>query len=226
MIHTVEDYVDDISLELGFPFVDVETKKLLPKIVELSFKELKKYITIPQYETVSFSSGRIDMSKYHVLNVHYVMRAEPENGIYNLFADAYLSGNIRYPATSLDSSDYRILIELNQLKNTISTDLDWVWDDPYLYLATNVPHPSQVTVVFTPDYDNVVELKDPFWQDYLRRLSVAHAKVQLGRVRGKYDLNGSQYSLDGAQLLSEGNAELQSIREELDQSMDLLIPLD
>lgn len=224
---TVDDYVEDIVLQLGDPFVEVETKELLSKIVDMAFKELKRYITEPTYDTVTYTyPGRIDLSEYNVLNIHYVMRAQSENGMYNLFSDAYLSGNIRYPSSTLDASDFRALIELTQLKNTISTDLDWNWVSPYLYIATNLPRPSALTIVYTKDYAHVTDIVDPFWQDLLRRLSLALAKVQLGRVRSKYTLNNATYNLDGSSLVEEGTSELNAVREELRNASDFLIPLD
>ena len=44
-------------------------------------------------------------------------------------------------------------------------------------------------------------------------------KIALGRARSKYTVEGSNVSLDGDTLLSEGNAELEQIREELENRL-------
>ena len=46
-------------------------------------------------------------------------------------------------------------------------------------------------------------------------------KVVLGRIRSKYKSSSSKFELDGDQLLSEGNSEIQSIRQFLDDNKDI-----
>ena len=65
-----------------------------------------------------------------------------------------------------------------------------------------------------------------FWINYIQRLSLAFTKEALGRVRGKYNLSSSLYSLDGATLLQEGIAERDAVREELVENSDLAFPID
>ena len=52
------------------------------------------------------------------------------------------------------------------------------------------------------------------------------SKITLGRVRGKYELSSSLYKLDGSELLQEGIAERDAIRQELKEDHDLVLPMD
>jgi len=60
----------------------------------------------------------------------------------------------------------------------------------------------------------------------LKRLALAYTKEVLGRIRSKYKLNSSTYSLDGDTLLSEASNELSAIREYLDKNSDMVLPID
>ena len=51
-------------------------------------------------------------------------------------------------------------------------------------------------------------------------------KVILGRIRSKYKSNSSKFQLDGDQLLSEGNTEIQSVRQFLDDNKDIFTVLN
>ena len=59
-----------------------------------------------------------------------------------------------------------------------------------------------------------------------KRLSLAYAKINLGRIRSKYTLNNATYNLDGQQLLAEGAKEVEDLRNYLNQNLDLMLPLD
>ena len=51
-------------------------------------------------------------------------------------------------------------------------------------------------------------------------------KKSLGRARSKYTIEGSNVSLDGNILLDEANAELEQIREELQQKKTNMVVLN
>ena len=51
-------------------------------------------------------------------------------------------------------------------------------------------------------------------------------KKALGRTRSKYKIEGSNVTLDGDTLLAEANAELETIRSELNTSTSNLVILN
>ena len=57
-------------------------------------------------------------------------------------------------------------------------------------------------------------------------MSEANMKKALGRTRSKYIIEGSNVSMDGEALLSEANAELEQIREELEAKKRKLVVLN
>lgn len=58
------------------------------------------------------------------------------------------------------------------------------------------------------------------------RLSIAIAKVTIGRVRTRYSQNNALWQGDGETILSEGTAELTAIREELVANNNVVYPID
>ena len=85
---------------------------------------------------------------------------------------------------------------------------------------------TKATIQYLPDYKDVEEITEVFWMDIILRLATAYAKQVLGRIRSKYTLNSSAYSLDGEAMLSEANTEIQEIRQFLLSNQDLAFPID
>ena len=115
-----------------------------------------------------------------------------------------------------------------QVRNTISTDFQWKHDtlNNIVYCTHRDPRPVSVTIRYTPDFQDVSEIQSQTWIDYLIRMATANMKIALGRARSKYTVEGSNVSLDGDTLLSEGNAELEQIREELENRRAKLVVLN
>lgn len=220
----VQDYKSEILLKLGAPIVEVEISELLTSIINASFRELKKYISVSKLSPPIVYAPKIDLTKYNVQTIHYIMR-DTRSDTGNKINDAfYLSQMTINSAGNLQ--DYRRFLRVQGLKNTISTDLDYTYDYPYLYVSAIIPRPTTITLCYTPRYKKVSELDDPYWEDILMRLSLANTKITLGRVRGKYKLSNSLYELDASQLLQEGTQELTELRTFLSENLDLALPLD
>ena len=75
-----------------------------------------------------------------------------------------------------------------QLRNTISTDLDFFQDhsENKLYINTALDKPTLITVEYVPIFENVDDIKSDYWKDILVRLSIALTKVTLGRIRTRF----------------------------------------
>ena len=115
-----------------------------------------------------------------------------------------------------------------QIKNTVSTDLAYVYDKSkeYLYINTANNIPDKITIEFIPRYDSVEEITSDYWIDKLCRMSVAYTKIAIGRIRSKYTQTNALWTLDGAQMLEEGNTELSQLREDLVANNNLMRPVD
>ena len=123
-----------------------------------------------------------------------------------------------------------IMTELGyaQLRNTMTTDLQWYYDpkNKVIYVTHREPIPTVITVTYVPDYKDVSEITNQTYINYLLRLGLAFTKVAIGRSRSKYQIEGSNVSLDGEAILAEGNAELEAIREELSTKTSRLVVIN
>lgn len=226
----ISDYVNYIKLSLGEPILWVEIEDMIPNIVEMAFMELRSYITDVETMTLPYSNV-IDLTDKHVNNIAYIMRGQQNISVAGLQDMMYIyTSRNRASGTgiSFTLSDYCRGLMVQQNKNALSTDLDFYYDkrNEKLYINALKVQPSTVTIVYTMEYQDVQEIIEPYWQNYLKRLSLAMAKETLGRVRGKYNLNSATYNLDADQLLSEAQSELAEIRAYLNGNKDLLLPID
>lgn len=223
---TLYDYVDNIKLQLGASIVTVEVESDIADIVRLAFNELKNYISDNETITVPYRQV-IDLTDMKIANISYVMRSKTATGPGGFQDIMYIY--TRQGAMGMYSlSDYARSLLAQQNKNMIATDLDFHYDkrNENLYIYAQQPVPNYVTLMYTPDYESVEEIIEPFWQQLLQRLSLALTKEVLGRVRGKYTPLSAAYSLDADKLLAEAQQELTEIRAYLQSNSDMLLPID
>jgi len=229
---TMAEYVDEIMLLLGGSVVEVEIEKDIPRCVNKAFREIKQYITTPAYMTVPYGGSlhgigtTIDLSDKRVYAVINVMRPDTYNSLSMNTLDVFGLNQVYNAVTNAEAYGNRMLL-LQQL-NTISTDLDFVWDahTKQLSVTMNPPYVNAITIQYIPDYKDVEEITEVFWIDKILKLATAYAKLVLGRVRSKYTLNSAQYNLDGETLLSEAKEEIQEIQTFLNTNVDYVLPID
>ena len=225
---TMAEIVSHISFMLGLPSNENVEGLQIEQAVLIAFQELKRYMRTPVHKTVPFST-RLDLVKLgietqHVLNVFF---ATPRIGLTMSSID---SGNVfqvaaavnTYSAigntSSINIDPIMTEMAMAQVRNTLSTDFQWQYDphNQVIYLTHRDPRPAQVTIYYVPDFKDVSEITEPSWINYLLRLSEANMKKALGRTRSKYTIQDSNVTLDGEALLTEANAELEKLREELE----------
>lgn len=235
---TMAEIVDQVSFMLGLPANDNVEQQQVEKAVLIAFRELKRYMKTPVDKTVPYAP-RLDLVKLGIqtVKVLYVQAAYPRIGLTLGTID---SGNVfqvaasvnTYSAigqtSSLNIDPIMTEMAMAQVRNTLSTDFQWKYDvdNQVIYCAHRDPRPTQVTIRYVPDYQDVSEIKSNTWIDYLIRMSEANMKKSLGRSRSKYTVEGSNVSLDGEILLQEANAELDKIREELEKKKNKLVVLN
>ena len=227
---TKEQYMRYIKLQLGAPIIWIELEDFLDDIIDMAFQELKGYITDCETMTVPYANV-IDLAGKKIASISYVMRGSPNISVSGLqdMMYIYTSRNRTSGVTnSFTLSDYARALMVQQNKNALSTDLDFMYDrkNEKLYLYEQKVVSNTVTLVYTPEYEDVSEIYEEFWINLLKRLSLAMTKEALGRVRGKYTLGSATYNLDADQLLGEAQAELTEIRTFLNSNKDLLLPMD
>lgn len=234
----MSEIVDQVSFMLGLPSNNNVENLDIKRAVMIAFRELKRYMKTPVDKTVPFAT-RIDLKKLGIkpVKILYVYASTPRIG---LTMNSIDSGNVFQVAASVNTYSAigqtsainidPIVTEMGmaQVRNTLSTDFQWKHDpdNEVLYVTHRDPRPTQVTIRYVPDYQDVSEIKSPTWIDYLIRLSEANMKKALGRSRSKYTIEGSNVSLDGDVLLQEANAELETIRAELEAKKSKLVVLN
>ena len=228
---TREEYIEDIKLSLGAPVIDIEIESTLGLLVDKAFREVKPHITETRFVTVPYDNNSpIDTKPYDISAIVQIFRTSNPSRVADI-TDVYALSTLNIAnstSSNLLLSDYMYRTQMNQLKSSISTDLDFTFDkeDQKLYINTFYPPPQALTLVYIPEFRDVSEVKEQFWINYIQRLSLAFSKEALGRVRSKYELSSSLYKLDGGDLVSEGITERDAIRQELSDNSDLVFPID
>lgn len=235
---TMQEIVQQVSFMLGMPANDNTEQMQVEQAVLIAFRELKRYMKTPVDITVPFEK-RLDLVKLGIKTkkVLNVQAAYPRVGLVMSSID---SGNVfqvaaavnTYSAigqtSSLNIDPIMTEMAMAQVRNTLSTDFQWKHDvdNEVVYVSHREPIPTQVTITYVPDYQDVSEIKSDTWVDYLVRMSEANMKKSLGRSRSKYRVEGSNVSFDGETLLTEANAELEAIRQELEARKNKLVALN
>ena len=224
---TMSEYVAKLSFMLGFPSNKNIENVDLTQAVTMAFDELKEYMKTPVNKTVPYAT-RVDLKAVGINTVN-VLRIRPAEPRLGLSLTSFESGNVFQVAaavnlgsgygagTGLNIDPIISQLALQQVRNTLSTDLDFTYDqlNEVVYIPQRAPIPAMVTIQYVPKFTDVSEIIEPTWVNYLTRLGIAYAKIAIGRTRSKYIIEGSNVSLDGEAMLSEGNAELEAARNEL-----------
>jgi hypothetical protein len=235
---TMNEIVDQVSFMLGLPANDNVEQLQVEKAVMIAFRELKRYIKTPVEKTIPFIH-RVDLIANGIITkkILAVLPAQPRIGLTMSQID---SANVFQVAAAVKTYSYigqsgiinidPIVTEMGmaQVRNTLSTDLQFDYDssNQVLYVTQREPIPAQITIRYVPDFQDVSEINNDTWIDYLIRMSEANMKKALGRTRSKYKIAGSNVELDGDVLLEEANKELEAIRAELEAKKNKLVVLN
>jgi len=233
---TLQAYIDEIKLSMTGGILELEIPdETIQKIVQSAMREMQRYICSTKIMTVPYQKV-IDLKDKHVNAVARVYRADGTTsssegqttdpvqvGLWQLTSNM---GNM-YNFTDY-TYRYAAYNTLQQIGNTLSTDLSFYYDDAVskLYINTRMNEGSPITIEYIPRYDNVEEITSDFWIDVLMRLSKALTKITLGRIRGRYTQSNALWTSDAATMLQEGQTELSELRNYLQQNTQLLYAID
>lgn len=230
----LKDYIDKIKFQLTGGIIECELDDDgIRKVVNMAMEEMNRYYNVTSLIQVP-SSSCIDIVEYpqieSIISVHRVSGVSDSNGVSD---PAYISQMQMYNITSNYYTNDWIYRYLNwstaqQIANTASTDLDFRYDEinKKLYINFSNGTPSEIVIEYVPKLRDASEVVTNYWQDILLKLSIAHAKIILGRIRTRYTQSNAIWADDGATLLEEGNSELTTLREQLRVATDLVLPLD
>lgn len=231
-------YIDEIKLDVTGGILELEIgDDTIAQIVNSAMREMQRYICSTKLITLDYSKC-IDLSKHKINSIARVYRADGQGITAStdhtvtdpmqiaLWQITSNTGNMY----NLNDFTYRLgsYSTLQQISNTISTDLAYYYDDAdkKLYINTTLTSGQQVTIEYVPRYDDVSEITSDFWVDVLMRLSKALTKVTLGRIRGRYTQSNALWQSDASTMLQEGTSELSELRTYLQKNTQLIYPRD
>lgn len=222
---TTQEVIDEIKLRLtgGILELEIEDEKI-QQVIKASLREIQRYIDTTRYITVPYARC-IDLTGFNCSSIVKVYRTEGvgyeslDDLTSNPFmAQFYLFSN-GGDVYNLDNFTYRFAAwnSVLQIRNTITTDVDWREDKVANKLYVMVSDaPPAITIEYIPKIPSVEDVKSDYWLDILIRLALANTKIIVGRVRSKFTQTNSLWELDGPTLLDEGIKERDEIREYLD----------
>ncbi len=228
---------DDVKTEVDGSILTLEIPdETVDKLIYRSLRELNRYYDSFKTITVPYSSC-IDLSAYKVNSVLRVLRAQAISTDIQggrtfdpLLATQWqlLSGYGNMNQFRDFASNYGAWNTLLQIRNTTSTDMSKFFDkdSQKLYINVSSNTPASVTIIFVPVLMNVEQVTSEYWQDILLRLSIAHVKIVLGRVRSRFKQPNALWEQDGDTMLNEGNQELADLRTSLQANSYLNIAID
>ena len=235
----LQSYITEIKLNLTGGLLKLEIPDTtIAQIVNMSLREVERYIDIPKLVTVPYARC-IDLTNFKHNSITHVYRTIGYNGnaetgdtmvndpMYMQQWAIYSNGGSMY---NLDNylMNFMSYTTLLQMRNTLSTDMSFKEDKEAnkLYINCAYDEPKNVTIEYIPVYDSVEEIDDDYWTDIIKRMSLAQTKIILGRIRSHVKQSNAIWSLDGDTLLQEGTTELTEIRQHLTDNEALIYPID
>ncbi len=232
-------YVEEIKLNITGGVLQLEIgDEVIQQVVNAAMREMQRYVCSTKLLTLPYSKC-IDLSEHKINSISRVYRATGVNSSntdgnaistdpvqIGLLQLAFNTGNMY----NLQDYSYNLASynTMQQIQNTMSTDLAYFYEDDkqLLYINTTLNNGTKVTIEYVPRYDSVDEIKSDFWIDVLMRLSTALTKVALGRIRSRYTQSNALWQQDGPTLLQEGQTELSELRTYLQRNTNLVYPID
>ena len=233
---TLEELVEYVKFQLTGDVLELEiSDESIARIINNALKELQRYTNEFRLIEVDYNNciDLSDIDYYAVANVYRTKTIaniqdskEPIDPVYLQFWTSFGLG-MTYNLNQY-LLNYASYSELQQVRNTLSTDLYFKEDkaSKKLYINISTGNPGRVVIEFIPIYKDVTDVKDDYWLDFLKRLSVASAKQIVGRLRTYVKQSNSLVTLDGDTILAEGNKELDELRAELEKNNDYFWPVD
>jgi hypothetical protein len=233
------DVIDEVKLELTGGLLELEIEDAqIELVIKKALRELQRYWDESSFVTVPFESC-IDLAKYQLESCAivkvYRMTGMGEGGnditamTDPLYAQQFMIFSNAGTMFNLQDyvMNYAAWTTLNQVRNTISTDMAFREDkhNNKLYINSS-SNPGYITIEFIPKLTSVEDIQSDYWQDILVRLSTALTKMALGRIRTRFSQSNALWAQDGDKLLEEGNTELKELRELLRANSNLIFATD
>lgn len=209
---TEADVKNYVKTQLGISWVDVEAEdRDINTIIKVALDKLAPY-----YEGVRYvqASGKvIDLSLHDPVAIRNVWNCENDDLIsareYAFGANGIFIYDTTFMSRLIGFQSYKILQnELNYQKS-----INYKYIRPNLYLD-DYKDTVLIEMTVRPKVVSDVE-DDSMYCSWVKEYTLALTKELVGRVRSKFSVDGSPYTLDGNTLLQEAAAEKANLENQL-----------
>lgn len=238
----LEEVIDEIKLDLTGYILDMEiTDETLVSVVKKALRELERFwdettlITVPWASCIDLDG---DFFREKVSSIVKVYRTEgigDTTGGATVMSDPvqiaqfaiFSNGGTMYNLNDY-VMNYASYMTMNQIRNTMSTDMSFKEDrhNKKLYINRANAAPSMVTIEYIPKLTCIEDIQSDYWKDILIKYCVALTKIVLGRIRTRFAQSNALWTQDGDKILEEGNTELKELREVLRLNSNMIYIID
>lgn len=234
-------YIDQIKFQLTGDVLESEMDdESYMKVINIALQELNRYYDSTKLVTTK-ASRCIDLAEIentegikinHIAQVYRTRPGASSSDAGSTTSDPMfisqwnLSNNFYSYGSNNWALNYMAYNTMNQLANTMSTDLDFKVSDKKLYVSYSNGTPDELTIEYVPKLETVEEVTGDYWINILLKLSLAYGKITLGRIRSRYTQNDALWSQDGDKILAEGREELKDLCDRLKAQANFSYPLD
>lgn len=239
---TEKEIVEEIKLELTGDLDEMELEiddNTIANAIKKSLRELQRYwdemamVTIPYASCIDLTGTPLEDASS--ITKVYRIQGQGVSSDANVMSDPVMMQQwmiFSNAGTMYNLQDYVMNYAawstLSQVRNTLSTDMAFTEDkhNHKLYINNTLSAADFVTVQYIPKLHEADDIKSDYWQDILVRMSLDHTKIMLGRIRTRFNLSNSIWTLDGEKMLEEGTTDLKELREILRTNSNLVMPID
>lgn len=203
---------DYVKAQLGVSWIDVEVEdEDMNNLINQALDKVAPYYEGKRY--VQASGNTIDLSVHNPTAITNVWNCKEKN---IMTAEEYAFGGsyvILFDSSTMDRlvsyMSYKMLY--NELQYDKGMNYKFIY--PTLYLDG---YYEDVVIEMTVRPRLLSDIEDTsMYYTWVKEYVLALAKELLGRVRGKFNVEGSPYTMDSAQLLSEAQQEKANLESKL-----------
>ena len=209
---TESDVKKYVKTQLGISWVDVEAEdKDIKTLITMALDKLAPYYE--GHRLVQASGKVIDLSNHHPLAIEKVYNTK-NNQIATMQEYAFGgTGVVLFDASFMNRlisyQAFRML--WNELQYQKGMNYKLIGDTLYL---DNYNESVLIDMLVRPVVVSDVE-DTSMYCSWVKEYVLALTKEMLGRIRGKFNVEGSPYSLEAAQLLQEAAVEKANLESQL-----------
>jgi len=221
---TLDGIYDYALARLGFPIVDVEAQRTqLDVLWERVLDEYNKYLPVQKMDCLNTVSSSIHEYNFRTLERPYGRGLQDVAIVSKQQFFAPISGvfalGIPHPISHLSPDQYDIALRyIGAAKKVYSSDMDWEWEEPVLWLfaPTGYGGPFSVAYTYLQDCSSPSDMPAEDW-GWVKDYFLAMLKCAVGEARGKFGgIPGpAAQTLRGGAMISEAREEMKSLEQEI-----------